>query len=474
MDKFIEYFYEISNIPHGSGNEGRISDYLKRFALENGFYVRQDDNDNIVIIREAHPDYANHEPVILQAHMDMVAVKTPESTKNMANEGLDLYDEDGFIKARGTSLGGDDGIGVAYILDILSGAYKTPRIEAIITTGEEVGMDGAINLSTEDITSKRMINLDQEKEGVFINSCAGGATVKMNLPVIKNVYDGSVYDIRVSGLKGGHSGEDINKNRGNAIKIIADELCKLNEKVKFLLVEINGGVAHNAIPNDVTAKVMLTRELDNSLFEKEILKLNGLDINFGDASNWDSAVISVTKEGSRPMIALDSESTTKALKFISEIPYGIIAMSELVPNMVETSMNTGVIKSDEESIYLEALLRSSIDRSVNELAYRLCKLCNEYGAEYSMDGAYPGWAASSDNELESIFVKTYEEMYGKAPTVKGIHAGLECGIFMGKIPDLKCISVGPDILDIHSVNERLDIESSKRCFELLVKVLEKL
>ena len=474
MDKYIEYFYEIANIPHGSGNEGRLSDYLKRFAMDNGFYVRQDDDDNIVIIREAHPDYADHDPVILQAHMDMVAVKTPECAKNMANEGLDLYDEDGFIKARGTSLGGDDGIGVAYILDILSGAYKTPRIEAIITTGEEVGMTGAMNLDIKDITARQMINLDQEEEGIFINSCAGGATVKMNLPVMKNVYDGSVFSIRVSGLKGGHSGEDINKNRGNGIKILVDELCKLNEKLGFQLIEINGGVAHNAIPNDVTALVMLTGELDNSLFEKEILKLNGMDINFGDAANWDSAVITVKKEGSRPMIALDSESTTKALKFISEIPYGVIAMSEIDPEMVETSINTGVIKSDEESIYLEALLRSSIDRSVDELAYKLCKLCNEYGVDYSMEGSYPGWAATSDNKLQDIFVKTYEDMYGKSPEVKGIHAGLECGIFMSKLSGLKCISIGPDILDIHSVNERLDIASSKRCFDLLVKVLEKL
>ena len=474
MEKYLEYFYEIASIPHGSGNTYRISDYLKHFAQENGFYVRQDENDNIVIIREAHPDYTDHPPVILQGHMDMVTVKENTCHKDMKSEGLDLYVEDGKLMARGTSLGGDDGIAVAYILDILSGDYKAPRIEAVITVDEEVGMLGASALDTSDLTARRMINIDQEEEGIFIASCAGGARVDIDIPVNKSVYEGPAYTISVSGLKGGHSGTDIDKKRGNGINILASELCKLSEKLDFNLVEINGGVADNAIPNEVTARIMLTGDNANSLFEGMILALNGMELYFGDEVNFDRALISISKDKWQELIALDIPSTKNALKCISSIPYGIQAMSEENPSMVETSLNPGILISDEDFIRVSTSVRSSVDAEKKALIFKLISLAREYKASYDVRGDYPGWAYTSHSGLRDIMVPLYKDMFGKEPSVEGIHAGLECGIFSSKIEGLDCISIGPDIMNIHSVNEYLPLDSAKRCFDFLVAVLERL
>lgn len=472
MEKYLEYFYEIASIPHGSGNIKAISDYLKNFAMENGFYVRQDEKNNIVIIRDAHPELADHEPVILQGHMDMVAVKTADTKKNMEEEGLDLYVEDNVLRARGTSLGGDDGIAVAYIMAILTGEYKTPRIEAIITVDEEIGMLGASFLDVKDITAKRMINIDQEEEGIFIVSCAGGATVDIDIPVEKEVKSGNVYSVLVSGLKGGHSGVDINKNRGNAIKIMADELSKLKERIPFALIEFNGGVAENAIPNSAEVKLMLTDENLNSLFEKEILGINGMDMYFGDEKAYDQAVFAVSKVGYDEMIVLKDESTDKVLNVTKNIPYGIISMNESIEDMVQTSLNTGIIKSKEDSVALSICIRSSVESEKKELIYKVCKIAKDTGASYEVCGDYAGWNYSSNSELENYMVRIYEEMFSKKPRLEAIHAGLECGVFKGKIPELQCISIGPDINNIHSVNENLPLDSADRCFNYLVKVLE--
>lgn len=474
MEKYFEYFYDISSIPHGSGNTKKISDYLFCFAKERNLYVRQDEFNNIVIVKEASAGYEDHEAVILQGHMDMVTVKTSNCTKDMLNEGLDIYIEDDFLKAKETSLGGDDGIAVAYILAILDGDYKAPKIEAVFTVDEEIGMLGATNLDVSDITGKRLINIDQEEEGIFIVGCAGGVRMNISLPVNKLISQGSIYDISVTNLKGGHSGIDINKNRGNAIIILANELKKLYSKVKFNLIQIDGGVADNAIPNEAIAKIQLKDTYDNALFEKEILKLNGQDMYFGDTKDYDQAIVNVSKNGYDSMIILDDESTDKTLAFLNELPYGVIAMSENINDMVETSINTGIVKSQEESIDVAISIRSSIKSAKDEQIFKLCKVANVYGAKYELKGDYPGWSYEKNSELVDIMTKNYEDMFAKKPEIQIIHAGLECGIFKEKINDLQCISIGPDILDIHSVNERLPIASADRCFNYLVKCLESL
>lgn len=474
MDKFLEYFYDIASIPHGSGNTKKISDYLKCFAIDHGLYYRQDESNNIIIIKDAYPGYESHEPVILQGHMDMVTVKEDSVSIDMKEEGLSLLIENDVLSAKGTSLGGDDGIAVAYILTLLDGDFKAPRIEAVITVDEEIGMLGAKALQVSDLTAKRMINIDQEEEGIFVIGCAGGARVDIKIPVNKEILAGNIYTVRVSGLKGGHSGIDINKNRMNGIKLLSEELCKLHDSVPFRLIEINGGVADNAIPNDVSAKIMLTDEMLNSVFENKILSLNGMDFYSGDAVNYDKADFFVKKEKYDEMIVLSDADTINALKLIAEVPYGVMAMDERIEDMVLTSLNSGIIKSNEENIDLSISVRSNVNSLRDELVYKLCKLAKDSNASYDVHGKYPGWEYAGATELEKVVVDTYEEMFLCKPRLESIHAGLECGIFAEKIDGLQCISIGPDIIDIHSVNEHLPLPSARRCFELIVNILKKL
>ncbi len=474
MEKYLEYFYEISSIPHGSGNTALISDYLKNFAIDHGYYFRQDEMGNVVIKRPAYPGYEEREPVILQGHMDMVAVKDNDTDKDMKAEGLDLFIDGDYLRAKGTSLGGDDGIAVAYILTILDGDYPSPEIQAIITVDEETGMLGATAFEPTEITAKRMINIDHEEEDSFIAGCAGGVRVNITMPVEKEILHGKVFDIKASGLKGGHSGVDINKGRGNAVKILDDELCKLHEKIPFRIIEFNGGVADNVIPNEAVAKIMLTDENNNSIFEKEITKLNGMDFYFGNETNYDMGMISVTTKNEDEMIVLSEKSTEDILSLIGKLPSGVIAYSEANPEFVETSVNLGAVRSNEDDILITLLPRSSEDMAKNSLVMDFIKAAREFNASYELIGDYPGWKYQSDSSLRNTMISVYEEMNGKKPEVMVIHAGLECGIFCGKIEGLDVVAFGPEIEDIHSVNERLSLASAKRMFDFLAEVLKRL
>ena len=471
MEKYLKYFYEIASIPHGSGNTKMISDYLVKFAQKRELYVRQDEMNNVVIKKPAHKSYVNHEPIALQGHIDMVAVKESVCFKDMKEEGLDLYIDGDYLKAAGTSLGGDDGIAVAYMLDLLDSDYEMPEIQCIFTVDEEVGMVGATGFNPVDITANKMINLDQEKEGEFIVGCAGGATFTFSYVPNKGVYTGSIYEISVSGLLGGHSGIDINQNRGCAIKLVAEELCKLSDKIRIQLIDINGGTADNVIPNDCVARIMLTDECDNPLMEKEVMSLNGQDYYFGSLDVPEMAVLNVKKCGSDSMIALDSESTNKLLKLVSSIPYGVLGMCEADESMVETSNNIGRIISGDDDIKCICMCRSNDNRKKDAIVFELCKLAQSFGASYEISGSYSGWQYAPVSAFRDKMVEIYEKMYLCKPTVMSIHAGLEGGIFCDKIAGLECVSIGPDINDIHSVNEALSLTSAQRCFEYVKEVL---
>ena len=474
---YLDHFKEICKIPHGSGNTDAISEYLYNFAIENGCRAKRDEHNNLFIVKEAHPDYRDCPGVILQGHMDMVAVKEPGCTKDLKSEGLTLYEEDGYLAAKGTSLGGDDGIAVAYIMDILTGDYKAPRIEAIITDGEEIGMVGATALDASDIaeniTSNRMINIDQEEEGIFVVSCAGGIHAKIKVPTQKNVVSGTRFRIEVKGLKGGHSGIEIHKKRGNAIKLLADELCKLREHIDFKLIEINGGEADNAIPSNSYADIMLTNETNPILFN-EVKKLSGEEFYFGTGEDVDYATISVSMLEDQDYIVFDDASTKRVLGILKEMKDGVIAMDENDPSFVQTSLNVGIIRTGEEEVETDILIRSSIDAEKNAVMFELCKLAKKYDSLTDIDGDYPGWAYRSDSPLREKMVEVYEKEYLCKPKCESIHAGLECGIFASKIEDLDCVSIGPTIEKIHTTEERLNLESADRCFRFLIHVLEEL
>ncbi|MCR4990133.1 MAG: beta-Ala-His dipeptidase [Lachnospiraceae bacterium] len=467
---YLDYFKEICKIPHGSGNTDKISEYLYNFAIENGCTAKRDDHNNLFIIKEAYPGYEDHEPVILQGHMDMVAVKEPGCDTDLKNEGLDLIEEDGFLSAKGTSLGADDGIAVSYIMDLITGVYKAPRLEMIITDSEEIGMLGATAFDASHVKGKRMINIDQEEEGIFVVSCAGGIHTAIRIPTEKNVESGIRYRIEVKGLKGGHSGIEIHKKRGNAIKLLADELCKLYRIVPFKLVEITGGAADNAIPTGAYADIMLTDDT-NPILLNEVKKLHGEEFYFGTEEDIDMASISVSVTGDENYIVFDDLSTCCVLDILKKLPDGVINIGD---GSVCTSLNVGIVATNEEDVTVDILLRSNKEDEKRQLMDRLCQLANEYGANIDNDGDYPGWAYDPDSPLREKMCEIYESLFLCKPKCESIHAGLECGIFASKIPGLDCISMGPDIAKIHTWEERLDLSSAERCFNLLVKTLESL
>lgn len=473
-ESVFHFFEEISQIPHGSGNTGAISDYLKAFADKRGLFCRQDTLGNIVIIREASPAREAEEPYILQAHMDMVAVCAPGVQIDMNKEPLRLKVEDGRIFAEGTSLGGDDGIGVAYCLAVLDAeTLPLPRLEVILTVDEETGMEGATGIDLSMLRGRRMINLDQEEEGIFITSCAGGARVDVEIPLEREEAPGEAYrfvEFRITGLAGGHSGTEIGKGLGNANWLMGSLLCGLSQRYDIRLARMKGGLADNAIPREAEA-VVLVREVDVpeilSYAEAEEQRIRAklrekdpgfmLEILCHDGTVFD--------------MICTKRTTKEALSCLCKLPNGVVAMSRDVEGLVETSLNLGVLSLQEECLRLQYAVRSSVDEDKEALCRQMRQTAERAGAKASVRNAYPGWAYRKDSPLREKMVRIYEEMYGRKPVLEAIHAGLECGILAGKIPDLDCVSIGPDLQNVHTAGESMDIESVGRVWAYLLEVL---
>lgn len=471
----FHFFEEISRIPHGSGNIGQISDYLKHFAEKRGLFCVQDAVGNIVIVREAAPAYEDEAPYILQAHMDMVAVTAPGCQIDMKREPLRLKVGDGKVYAEGTSLGGDDGIGVAYCLALLDAKdLSMPRLEVVLTVNEETGMEGAMALDLSMLRGKRMINLDQEEEGIFTTSCAGGARVEVDIPLVKeNAAPGMVQlTVGTGGLQGGHSGTEIHKGRGNANWLLGSILCGLSLRYDVRLLYMRGGLADNAIPREAEAEILIQeadREEVLSYLETEEKKiresLQETDPGF--------ALNKLCHNGIVPDFCYMRESTANALACICKLPNGVVNMSRDVEGLVETSLNLGVLSLQEESLHLQYAVRSSIDRDKEELCRHMRQIAEGLQASVEIKNSYPGWAYRKDSPLREKMVRIYEERYGKKPVLEAIHAGLECGILAGKIQDLDCVSIGPDLENVHTAEERMCIDSVRRVWDYLLEVLTK-
>lgn len=471
----FHFFEEISRIPHGSGNTGQISDYLKHFAEERGLFCVQDAVGNIVIVREAAPEYRDEAPYILQAHMDMVAVTAPGCQIDMKREPLRLKVGDGKIYAEGTSLGGDDGIGVAYCLALLDAKdLSMPRLEVVLTVNEETGMEGAMALDLSMLRGKRMINLDQEEEGIFTTSCAGGARAEVDIPLKKEKAGPGMMQLtlRIDGLLGGHSGIEIHKGRGNANWLLGSILCGLSLRYDVRLLHMRGGLADNAIPREAEAGI-LVREADReevmAWLETEEKKIKESLQETDSGFTLNKLCHNETVSGS----CYTRESTANALACICKLPNGVIAMSRDVEGLVETSLNLGVLSLQEENLHLQYAVRSSIDRDKEELCRHMRQTAEQLNASVEIRNSYPGWAYRKDSPLREKMVRIYEERYGKKPVLEAIHAGLECGILAGKIQDLDCVSIGPDLENVHTAEERMCIDSVRRVWEYLLEVLTK-
>jgi len=467
---YLDYFKEMCSIPHGSGNTKKISDWLVKFAVEHNLEHYQDASNNVIIIREASKGCEDKAPVIIQGHMDMVAVHDDDYEIDMENEGLTLVEEGDFLFAKGTSLGGDDGIAVAYGLALLADTeHAFPRLELVVTVDEEVGMLGADVIDVSCLKGKMLMNIDSEEEGTFLVSCAGGARMDLKFPMQEVSADesGVVYKILVNGLIGGHSGTEINKGRANAIVLMGQILRKLSDAKLLLAVNnIAGGTADNVICPSCEATV-LCKSIEPELFE--IIKYEVLE-NYLTVETGAKITLDKSDEDPTSLRWLWNERASFD-HFLTALPNGVQAMSRDIEGLVETSLNHGIISTMDNGVSLSLSVRSNVDEKKLELIKQITDIATTNHAITSTRGDYPGWAYKKDSVLREKMQSAYKELYGKEAKVEALHAGLECGVFAKKIPDLDAVSFGPDLFDIHSTKERMSLSSAKRTWELILKVL---
>ena len=464
------YFEDICSIPHGSYNTRAISDYLVNFAREHGLRYIQDSLNNVILFGDATPGYEDHEPVIIQGHMDMVCVKDPDCPKDMTKEGVDVTHNGEFVYAEGTSLGADDGIAVAYALALL--ADKTiahPPLEVVITVDEETGMEGASGIDLSMLRGKKLMNIDHDEEGTFTVSCAGGVKSTIHLPVKRRAVYGPCVRLTVEGLKGGHSGAEIHKPLANANKVMGQFLGRIQQMMPVCITKLSGGEKDNAIPSfcqvTLVALGMYIERINDvaEQLQKEIRE------NFDEPN----AIVRGDDVDALGGNALTTEDSAKVIALLNGAPNGIQAWSKDIEGLVQTSLNLGVARLDEQ-LQLTFAVRSSVNQEKVELAQRLDELAAFHGATCTHRGDYPAWEYKKESVLRDTMVGIYEQMYGEKPGVQAIHAGLECGLLSEKIEGLDCISFGPTAYDIHTPRERLNIASTQRLWSYLQEVLKNL
>lgn len=464
------FFEEICNIPHISYHEKELSDFCVNFAEERGLYYEQDKLGNVIIIGEATPGYEDAEPVMVQGHLDMVGDKIPTCTIDMEKEPIKLVVDGDYLTADGTTLGGDDGIAVAYGLALLDAKdIPHPRLEVVLTVSEEVGLLGATDIDLSCCKAKRLINIDSEEEGVFTAGCAGGLRADCVIPSETEVKKGVVCEIKTQGFLGGHSGIEINKGRANGNTMMGRFLMFLEDKVAFDIVSIVGGVKDNVIPKNVVAK-LLVKKKDVDALQEALARFNQfIAVEFAVADPDITLVLEVQEE--TECRVLSASSKEKAITVLNLMPNGVQTMSRDLPDLVETSLNMGVVKIDEEQISLCFSVRSSLESAKEFIARKLKQLTESLGGTATYRGEYPGWPYARDSKLRDLCVKVYKEQYGKEPKIEVIHAGLECGILSSKVEGLDCISIGPDMFDVHTPDEKISISSIARVWEFLKAVL---
>lgn len=470
--KVFYYFEEICSIPHGSGNLDGISSYLARFAQDRGLFHVRDASNNVIIVKEASAGYESVPPIILQGHMDMVAVKKNDCDIDLEKDPLRLKVEGDLIRAEGTSLGGDDGIAVAYILAILdSEDIMHPRIEAVITTDEEVGMEGATAIDLSMLRAKRMLNIDSEEEGILLTSCAGGMRTDCHIPVTRETDQGGIFlKVSVGGLLGGHSGTEIDKEHSNAIKLLGITLQQVHSRIPFRLADINGGEKDNAIPREASAVVCIAKDNRNDFIE-ELKRIETEEKNEKKSKEKHLCIKAEEAECSAESV-MDNNSTDRVLAFLVLLPNGVQAMSADIEGLVETSLNVGILRTCDSEVIASSAIRSAIETAKHKVNLQLQTLTKTFGGYTETHGEYPGWQFDPESKLRSDMVRIYRELFGKEVRVEALHAGLECGIMISKIPGLDCVSFGPDILDIHTTEERLSISSTARMWDYLLEILK--
>ncbi len=485
-ERLFSYFEAFSAIPHGSGNTRAIADFFVDFAKERGLDYYRDEYDNVVIRKSATPGYENRPTVIIQGHLDMVAEKKSGATIDMEKEGLTLYRDGDFIRAVDTTLGGDDGVALMYAMALLdSYDIEHPAIEAVFTSDEEIGLLGAVALAPKEVKGRVLINVDSDEEGILTVGCAGGVRSDISLPVSyeKNPYP-KAYKVRLHGFKGGHSGVEIDKGRANAVKVFAE---LLNCIFDIRIASVVGGNADNAIPRECEAIICANEDFPEKLRESmrrrkttfadfpnatldELKKMDTTGKTLADLEP--DATLDIC-EVELPEVALDEGSTAHLIGLLVSLPSGVIAMSKALPDLVETSLNLGILRLGNVA-QVSFSVRSAVGEEKSKLCGLLSEIAEKFGAGYGEHGAYPAWEYREDSHLRDVMVEVYEKMYGEKPQVVTIHAGLECGIFSEKLEGLDCVSIGPNNYDIHTTEERLSISSTMRVWEYIKAILKEI
>ena len=464
------YFEQIAAIPHGSRNTKAISDYLVDFAKEHNLVWYQDENNNVVIVKEASAGYEAAEPIIIQGHMDMVCEKEKGVDIDFEKDGLKLYIDGDFLKAEGTTLGGDDGIAVAYALALLdSQEIAHPKLEVVITVDEEIGMLGAEAIDLSMLTGHTMLNIDSDVEGSFLTGCAGGMAVNVTLPIKRVMQSGEKVALTITGLEGGHSGSEIDKEHGNANILMGRLLRALFEETPFGIISLAGGLKDNAIPRECVTELLVPQENVNLV--KEIADKLDIELKKEFMTADPSVCIEFEDLGKKEESILDFGSVSRVIFYLRSVPNGVQHMSQVMHGLVETSLNLGIMELKEDALHTVTSIRSSVGTRKADLLDRVTAIVELLGGEVEVEGDYPAWEYKQDSSLRPQIAKVYKQLYGKDPVFETIHAGLECGLLSEKIKNLDCVSFGPDNFDIHTPKERLSISSTGRVWDFIVEFL---
>ena len=468
-ERFFHYFREICNIPHVSFHTDKIRDYMEQFAIDHNLRYVKDDHGNIVMYKDGSAGYEDHEAVVLQGHLDMVGASKEEF--DFVNNPITLDEEllkQGIVKAKGTTLGADDGIAVAYILAILDDdSLCHPPIEALLTTNEEVGLLGADGFDCGLLSGTTIINIDSEDEGVFLMGSAGGVRCDITIPMQRTTKAGDVVTVKVTGLTGGHSGDKIGTGRPSANSLMGRVLNEILQECTGSIVYIKGGVVDNAIADECEAE-LITDEYDKitklcNAIEKDLRQeYFGIDENI-------SVLVGLNNKAGKEV--LDDESQKRAITALCLAPQGVISRSGDNKEMVNTSLNLGIVKLADD-LKMGYSVRSVYESAKNGLTKRLGLLASILGGTITCSGNYPAWQYEPESRVRELAGKVYRELTGKEPVFKTIHAGLECGLFYNRMNKPDIVSYGPDIYEIHTFEERMDIVSAKRVYELTVELLK--
>ncbi|MGN0521704.1 MAG: aminoacyl-histidine dipeptidase [Eubacterium sp.] len=462
----FRYFEEICSIPHGSYHTDKIADYVVDFAKAHKLEYFRDSHNNVVIKKSASPNYTGNSTVIIQGHLDMVCAKDESTNIDFENQGIEIECDGEYVFAKGTTLGGDDGIAVAMALAVLDSSSIThPNLECVFTTDEEVGMLGANAMDMSMLKGKYMLNIDSEDEGQFTVSCAGGETLVVEIEKENSKRDCShCIQIAVNGLMGGHSGVEIDKGRANAVILMGKILDAVSKKTDIQLVSIDGGQKDNAIPFECYASINTN---DVAAVQRVVEDCKA------EIENEYSSVEQSLNIFTRP-VDFKAGFDSSVIPFLASVTNGIKAMSKEIPGLVQTSSNLGIIRTDDTKIVITFSLRSSVNTEKLALHNEIEGLAKSFNARVSAFGDYPAWEYKKNSRLQELCKRVYCEQYGTEPEIVAIHAGLECGIFCSKLKGLDCISFGPNLLDIHTAKERMEIAGVGRVYQFLLNLLMRL